>query len=837
MLHLDKHGQLTVFSSSFTHCLIFNPRSSHGSLSPLGPTLFFPSSFHLVVEEVDTESIRNKNLERSRLLQCPPEIWQLIAYWVADAVDILSMTHTCSALLRNTITNQGWFYLYKRRFPQWASEACIDDEPFHTSGWKRVLLPDAQMRRRLGAPLPPMISPPVINSHIPAPLVTMPPFETASQEPTISLANLNIDSKMVNKTKVTLESQNAKNENEEPVFIHERDQKNLRVLLDNATYHPLGSQTYHEGWTRMSSPEFSVDAQTKSTLLASMIAKQNLSRLEPHLKPCEFQILLNVLPDLSRPIAVIKSDAWKNDQHSIRGHKWHHPFEAQNLSAVQLVGVKHFPVLVTRESTSTALTEIRIVIALAFGERVSEEEIAVLDVWRMLKVMELWLPIGSLFQSAAVHVESLETPRVGQVETIIIDTVDRVRPRLVKICSIENPWVALTAPPYPFHYTDVEPTFSDSNISSSSPNVTGARILKRVEYIVIFGILNSDDSSAVVRRKILFTPNENWQDSWPYRVIARGIACMSFFPSQSGYEHLLVLFNRCGRGMIWNWVQGIAVAQLNMPEDMSPKNENLLADPSTTLIYWGVQVSFMETPRDIYTIDRRKRSFSVVALADDAPNGWESCWWYIDSHFLESVDLDITNPNLFASQTISSSGELSYPSSKKAENLEQKIIFAKGRRSETQTLGVEWISRKQTRSKGLTLDGPLLIEGSPVRFVAYVVWNRYRICLTSDGGILMVDLEEKSSQSGLSASQSTGATIETSSISASSSIPSLGTPDREWVTYTENEAETSGMECLQKGTENRQENHNNNPVIDILIVHNSLVITRKIDICVWPFVF
>ncbi|KAG0043119.1 hypothetical protein BGZ83_011815, partial [Gryganskiella cystojenkinii] len=1020
------------------------------------------------------ETLRRRNDENSPLLNVPPEILSLILYWVADAVDILAFTHSCSTFFHLAMSPFEWYSLYKKRFPLWSSNDERNDKQTDNDdddlvdgalGFKRVITVDGQLRRRLGAPF--SLEP----SSLSAPLtVTLPCTSPnlvvrgvtsaadgskneawAEYEPATSAdEHVVVDSESSlpqpmeyscenedhddddsfesicypepkEKAKNQLVIEQEKQEDDDKPFTNEKDQRNLRVLLDNSIYSPSDPLTATEGWFRVSSPVYNIDLESKTTLAASLVARHSSSPLEPF----EFQIMLYVLPDLSRPIAVIKSDIWKVDRDSTLDQQWFYPYQPHDLPVVQLVELKHAP-FVTKTSPTTGATEMRIVIGLAFGENVGEEDMLLLDIWKMLKVVELWVPITSFsLQTILTPVDFLQQPRRGRVETIDVGNRDQMRARMVKIYTADVPRLASSsslspssyssslAPPMDFNRLRIRPDQdakmslasimlptmsspnmalfaglspsaanvvydSDNKISNSTDAVsttagTKGLVIDKIECIAIFGIQNSENSAAIIARKVLFAPSKAASDaSWVYRPVSRGVSCITLFPYQSGYERLLVMFNRYGRGMIWDWVQEVQVAQLRMPEDkgvtdgkfrrpghvsvgpqgvvnaaasipadsVADQNEHVQSvsnvnehvepndalpqqhpqvespgssanvspgqlpvhavptivsapinvpvpastsvpvnvsvpfdalafasvppttvgggfgghgtvddasagpegnGPNLNICYWGVQVSFAETPRDSYSINpRKRRSFRIVALADGVENEWESCWWHIDSASLGPVDQDLADQELFVpsrspaqgrcgSATTrteqGSRGGTSTNGNKKAKLTPEAAVFlAVAKRSERETLGIEWLSREQRLQRGLPLKGPLFMEGEPMRFNAYVVWNRYRICLTSTRGLVMVDLEEIGSQGNVkckstTAATTTGTVVTNLSVSESPLRSGATDPavelDKEWVTYLENNAE--------------------NPLVDIATVNNSLVITRKFGHLVWPF--
>ncbi|GJJ68102.1 hypothetical protein EMPS_00448 [Entomortierella parvispora] len=954
-------------ASSLTSSNSLQPLGTHQPLissptslsSPIGvlcdnsnPWLDIERGYLLQQQEQDAKDLQRQNQENSWLLKCPPEVISWILFWLADGLEINNLLSTCSLLSRHWIS-WDWFELSRRRFPNWLRESNLSDLPdaelsfqrpnlvglagqgsIIVSNWKRIFVRDAALRRRIALPLPP---------------------NDIAQN---NVALYEGDAGLLDRTP-------------ERPYLHERDLNNLRALLDDPQYFKSDTKTESEKWSRVSSPVYNIDLDSKTTLAASMLARKDEASDQ-----FEFRVLIYALPDLTNPIAICDSKLWTVDQvvdpvvaaardtrrrlQQQQGQEglddivteevqspqastatpqqnsfpptamttpgnqppirrpWHDPYTPSELPVVQLVELKHSILASTKDKDNNIkgrmTSEMKVMFALAFGQNVGEDDMLLLDVWRLVKIVEITLPSIPRDQDGfvTVSIDSLPPPVLVQVETIDVSAEEDMRARMVKIYTINveesAPASVSTASPAPT--TDsTQPTVmalkegkthglfvnrvlsTQSNVDNiQTANATTAQpTLVTKTCIVIFGIQSNDASAAMMLRKVIFASSEKEsQESLCTRLISGGVSCMTLFPYQSGYDRLLVLYNRHGRGMIWDWVNENQVAQLRMPDDRAVmnarpavvgnvnaaannnNNNNAQAGGATApvrrrLSYWGVQVSFTETPNPFTLEPEGRRSFKIVTLADGQEHEWESCFWNVDSLMLGPIDSKlpeqtafvpikrhhplltgamrkarddnmkyirkwrsdeqtkrdqpsftaaaITTPTLVATTT--STNTTTAPTSTAAPatttttatatpatttNTAPKpsapppapIIFAINKRFEERTLGIRIPTGIEKWGPPETQQWIESVRASePVHFNAYVVWNRYRISLTTDQGLVIVDLEETSSDR------------------------PQDSPDREWVQY------------LKDGTDN--------PLVDIATVNNNLVITQKFGHLVWPF--
>ncbi|GJJ78373.1 hypothetical protein EMPS_10732 [Entomortierella parvispora] len=849
---------------------------------------------------------REKNLVDSPLSRCPVEVGYQIRLYL-DGVDLFQLSHACHAFL-NFYSFKEWYGRYVSRFPSWSCGGLLGNDPDQgcLSSYKKEFTSDAFLRRRLGYPSPLSLSSPLMSLPLSFPLILpLPP----SNEP---FSTSNVTGSTVEPMDICMpyDSQAPKEVIDDKEYLHEHEQSNIRVKLDEGKYYPSDSETDSGRFNRVASPVYSTDLKSRSTFAGSLVARpsvidHNNSTLpvgSPTEQLYDFRVLLHATPDLTHPVAVLTSDLWTTNTDG----PWSGQFAPRDLPVVQLVELKHFPMYEptspgSKRRRSSRLQEMRFLVTLAFGQNVGEQDMLLLDVWRLVKVIEVFIPMSTTaapgLGSTSLSSSSLSSSwpsssvaqthgnvRLGRIETIKISANDDMRCRVVKIYSTvvsidwayriqkelirvqsASPSVTATSSSastacspqtdvdedhdmsltenYGYTHDSFEKGTHGNSGIGKSPLGTVKDKMVTVECIAIFGIQNSDTSSAMVARKILFTADRKRKHaqaktlgdaSWEKRVLSRGVSCMTLFPCYSGYERYLVMFNRYGRGMIWDWVEERQVTQLRMESDKGLKDGKIqrptgqnegnqssseagpssgaldsqtqgqavsatnagngggtaeenapVANPNRWLSYWGAQVSFTETP-DPFEMDVKKgRSFRIVILADGRDDEWESTWWHVDESSLGAMD-----------HTLDQWRFLPTGSKANPQKTDAPVIYAHGKRHEEQTIGVEFISKKrqlEMLSKG---QKEMTLATAPLRFNAYVVWNRYRISLTADRGLVMVDLEKKSSKERNDAS-------------------SKGEQDSEWVTYLEN--------SLGK------------TLVDIATVNNSLIVTLKDGHLVWSF--
>ncbi|KAK3814862.1 MAG: hypothetical protein JOS17DRAFT_821019 [Linnemannia elongata] len=275
---------------------------------------------------------------------------------------------------------------------------------------------------------------------------------------------------------------------------------------------------------------------------------------------------------------------------------------------------------------------------------------------------------------------------------------------------------------------------------------------RKVDSIAIFGTQNSDTASAMIIKKVLFCDDDAsdlGRKTYSSKAVSRQVSCMTLFPDHSGYELYLVLFNHHGRGMVWDWIREEQIMQLNML--------STLATAGNPAVDAGVGG------------DPSPRRRVIVTMADGAEDEWESCWWNITTDELQDpmvslpalpiVDKNKPRLSLYATKAT------------------KPPLILSGKRFERKTNGVCIPEQQKTHSAE---------NNKPIQFIAYLVWNHYRIGVSSQMGICMIDLEEP--ESGLVA-------------------------DRQWITFLRERED----------------------LIDIGTFGNNLIVTLKTGHLVWSF--
>ncbi|CAO3574534.1 unnamed protein product [Mortierella alpina] len=750
---------------------------------------------------------RLMNSKQSALLQSPVELLKLIVAYLIDPVDLHHFTHACSLLLR-LVDSRDWFQLYRFHYPTWAADCSMDeepDEPTGASNWRRILLKDAYLRRRLTAGC-----------------AAAPALEST---PSAAL-----------------------------------DDAHFRVQLEEAYAFPSDPATTANEWRRIGSPVYHIDDASNTTIAASMLAR--FSRSTPGAdSPAavvgdlgDRQILLYSLPDLTHPLAICGREFWTGDRDN--GDRWYAPFEEGLLQVVQVVDIKHYPETVVDN-------QMRVVIVLAFGENAGPltqdaNEMQILDVWRLVKIIEIWIPtvpagtsIASTSLLASFGIEpapssrpqagctafhsipSCVRPRMGRVETLVTSINDNLmRGRISKLytAQIQSP--------------TVQDQGVDEGHDPTSQNVRGEELKSEtVDCIAIFGIQHTDAAPAIVAKKIIFLDDKVRADaSWSRKPISRGVSCMTLFPYHSNFERMLVLFNRHGRGIIWDWVNERQVAHLHMPSDdrlrrpkpstpssasnyttpsgypssfssfsepmngvssaIVPTTDQNPTQPANTpsvmegerpnLYYWGVQVSWtIELPYPRHSDSQRRCSFRIVTLADGTTNEWESCWWHVDSDHLGASEVDLRAPPIIM------------PNQKRPRTVHRSAkihtLVAGAKRFERETVG---------RCLPEQLEENREEDLKPLSFIAYLIWGHYRISLTSRLGILIMDLEDRAR------SRSEWDAAPVAAVEDEAAAEDVSKNDWQWVTFLEKK--------------------DDDPLVDIATFGDNLVITRRHGHMVWP---
>ncbi|KAF9336073.1 hypothetical protein BG006_009767 [Podila minutissima] len=747
-----------------------------------------------------THAQRIQNQEESLFLQLPFELLRLVVADIDDPIDLLHLSHVSSFLLKEAIVPKDWFRLYRSQLPTWSRGIQPHDLPdlvvqdisgikLHLCAWKRHTVREARFRKRNSLLLPP--SAPSGNStntftpaatdvattiataveaHDPPEIVLhhaaqntdvastqhsnlpeqqgearldLPSLQGGVTTPTPSLTSSTTTTINASTAAVVTASRDVTFVNNPPIPMTK-----VWVPLGEARSYPSDPETTTSNFKLIGSPVYHADSVAKTTVAASIVARPlPLPDVVPVHQSYEHKLLLYSFPELTKPIAICESKLWYESAKSAM--PWNHAPQV-----TQVVDIKHYP------RCRNADNRMRVLVLLAFGNNagpLAQEggDLHILDIWNLVLAIELWIPDSATSDSIYTIQE------LGQVGLVRPTTRTHVfRGRIANL------------------YTAPDPVTQEP-----------------LDCLALFGIQHSADSRAIIIKSILF------QDEalYPLRKknLGKNVSCMATFPSNSGYERLLVIFNRLGRGMIWDWVNDMQVAQLHLPQDGIRRTEHPGEQGSTEsstvggtqtqagqsiqstgstqlsvqgtlsqtsenseLYFWGVQVNWaIELPHTLPIEPAQRKSFRIVILADGIVNEWKACWWHVDSDMLGISEVDLKAPAPSLTNATSTNEPL-------------QIWYATSTRFENESLG-------------LCRNGQ---NPEPLLFIAFVIWNRYMIGLTSRLGVTMLAMEEGPSSSGV---------------------------DRQWASFLEDSE--------------------NNPLVDVATVGESLVITRRHGHLIWFF--
>ncbi|KAH7049576.1 hypothetical protein BKA57DRAFT_528816 [Linnemannia elongata] len=747
------------------------PRPSHRMQGNTPDGIFATNPPHnfLAGEQLSSFNIRN-----SLLVSLPPKLLKLVSSYLTDPLDLLRLSYTCHALF-SLITLADWYslatYTYPNLVQSFGDPKAID--------WKTMVLKDAALGVRLGATLPhpdvisstssPTSSALTTVSSTSTSALSLPTSETSPNittnfilsRPSSHLTPSAIDSKW--SQLVTGASPRL------PSSLDEFDRRRpLRVELSEAQFFETDRETQDapgDPWVRMGSPVYNIDRDSQTAIAASMITRPKSAPSNSNgddSRPHDHELLFYNLPDLTNPIARCGSDVWEKDQKTgAHVQPWYYPFIRNHMQVAQVVEIKHYP-----EDTVGGM---RVVVVIAFGQRArswinNDTDLHLLEVWLMLKVIEMRVPVTPMTRLSSSMMNhfraspSLEPKVTRKCFRISPDNVVRyesltprqhqipMQGRIVKLYSALEP-----LPPQ-------EATTGGCQPSTS----TNTNTRRKVDCIAIFGTQKTDVSSAMIMKKVLFCDNDAsdlGRKTYSNKAVSRGVTCMTLFPDHSGYERYIVLLNRHGRGMVWDWVHEKQITQLHLPIDKikstgdrraddEPANiGGVVASTLATVKYqasdaimdvasssrrgvccWGVQVSAalnVSFPEDPNYADNSNGTFRIVTMADDPNDEWDLCWWDIAMDELQEPMASLPAPLIIDR---SKSGSRSKPT-----NAARPPLIASVTRFRHKTYGVCIPEQHETHSAE---------NNKPIQFLAYVIWNHYRISLSSRLGTSMVDLEE-----------------------------------------------------------------------------------------------
>ncbi|KAG0092482.1 hypothetical protein BGZ93_008299 [Podila epicladia] len=633
--------------------------------------------------------------------------------------------------------------------------------------------------------------------------------------------------------------------------INETIDSRLYINLDDAQ-HICPKNMFPGGWQNVGPPVSFTDKPSGRTL-AAYVQSHSFDTVTDH------QIVLYSLPNHETPVATLPSVYWsapEDDQ-----LPWHTQLEASP-NVAQVMDIQYFPR--QRDSSNRA----RVLIALAFGRgsgplsEISEES-NILDVWMLIKVLEVYIPDTVPSTTLPAHVISEPFQRLGP--RLIPSHLDPDKGRVVNIVPIRLQPVEMIRGRMVKLYTTPDP-------------VTGVD----KDCVALFGIMHevtnpSLTSPAIVVKGALFDPSSSWEFQAARSEIAASASCMALFPPYSEFEQLMVVFYPQGQGEIWNWQEMKVVARLGtrsqdeldqahqtankdqvakggkedvavqrtdqtLDNNIDASNNNTINNINNNyldnvgrdhasrdivqLYCWGVHVVHaVEASGQQYEgkITSGRGDFRVVTMADGAAKEWESCWWHVKGSLLRKC-LGISTLELSSSATSTSTTNATATSTE-SDGLEstldqeafERLIGYSGRHYESWTLGCAVTPRERCQrnvspsntfgqsSHAPIPHGAVSTSDHPSRpdkyllFIAYLVWEHYRIALTSQYGLCLVDMDKETVGDYKGEDLARGMTL---------------TQNKQLVTFLEGAAD--------------------DPLVDIATVGNALFLTRKFSFMVWP---
>ncbi|KAI1309726.1 hypothetical protein EDD11_003978 [Mortierella claussenii] len=310
-------------------------------------------------------------------------------------------------------------------------------------------------------------------------------------------------------------------------------------------------------------------------------------------------------------------------------------------------------------------------------------------------------------------------------------------------------------------------------------------------------------------------------------------SCMVLFPPQSDFDHLLVIMDRFGKGQIWDWQRRIRVATLAPPavligptelhQQQQQQGQGEVISNRNQLCYWGIQVNWtIEEPTRLnmgsttVTLGgaghRERGDFRIVALADGEHKEWETSWWNVGEKELRNRQIE--QKTLLAQGGKAGSWEIR-PNNRHFEQSTLAIPF-----DSTSTVPpsqplvqiAQYQGPQESDQSSVEIDVStadeemqVMVEQTlppqesdvstarAVLFIAFLIWEHYRITLTTDCGICLFDMDQE----------------------ANNDVQDLRQQTPQWVTHIKGAAE--------------------DPLIDIATIGDYLILTRKYSHMIWPF--
>ncbi|KAG0380337.1 hypothetical protein BGX24_008903 [Mortierella sp. AD032] len=697
------------------------------------------------------------------IFRLPYEILCLIPPHVSNPKDLLSLSHTCKAF-QELCDEQLWFSLHIRQVSHWSA-----DTEFRHLGQGSSLQPWRQV---------------VLDDYF------------------RNLDSFSSEALIKSSWKIELcHSANILPAHLGPVT-------NIPFL---SSPHPLtGAQTkpIKLMWRNTGPPVSYTDPLTQFTITAYLQAQSTLDASSG--EQTVYQVVLYNLHDHNTPLAIIPGSLWSDSNRT----NLQRPANPRSLIG-QLMDIRRF------SHQKDILGRTRILFVMAFGERVpanvtqpergpGEIEMELLDIWTQGKIVEVYIydsPQGALLQPSKTE-QSPTAPYWGRVQHIDPSPQHPtlIRGRAIKLYSIWDSQseqvqdrVALFGIHHDGHSSNIVmltgPVFPASAPSSSPyTDATGNSLSSSVEVPMTI---------RHVKNTRLHTP---WSPCFFGSPDVSETTSMTLFPAHSDFEHLLVIVDRRGHGEIWDWINSLKVASLSVARD-----SRIDAHPTLrqNLYFWGVQVNWtVEEPTSTISSGQGKRNdvdrqrcffrkhgdFRIIALADGQESEWETIRWDIKG---DDLVLQQEGDDSKAGWEVESKSR-HYEACTMGESHISPIEKSVGATDDAYKQQQQQFDTPATSATSATTTTTTTTAPTPnihpLLFVAFLIWDHYRISLTSKFGLCLFDMNKE---------------LPEDKMAQDETHPSM------WVTELEDSAQ--------------------NPLLDIATAGDYLILTRRYSHVLWPF--
>ncbi|OAQ36724.1 hypothetical protein K457DRAFT_131905 [Linnemannia elongata AG-77] len=719
----------------------------------------------------------------------PWEILSLIPQHITSPKVLLNLSHTCKAFQRLCSDERLWYKMYVSRVSHWSGDAELD----HLGQgcnipkmqiWRQVALdeylrhPDPEDSSSLA----------IVKSNGLSPASAQCDWRIElSHSREIRPAHLGPASVTTTATAIIAPSHSS------PKLLTEAHMASAQTTMGK----PM--------WRNTGPPVSYTDPSTHFTITAYLQARSTIASTNGE-DQTVYQVVLYNLHDHDTPLAIIPGTLWSDNNRT----NLQRPTNTRPMIG-QLMDIRRY------SHQKDILGRTRILFVMAFGERVpanvtlperapGDIEMELLDVWTQGKIIEVYIhdsPRLAVLAGPSPE-QRPAAPYWGRVQHIDPSPQHPtlIRGRAIKLYSIrENPdgpvqdRVAL----FGIHH-DVRsnivmltgPVFPPS-VPSSSPFTSPAGCPSSAH--------PSDAVVPLTIRHVSKKLHTAWSPCFFGSQDVNETTSMTLFPAHSDFENLLVIIDRRGHGEIWDWINNKRVASMTVAQDSRMTSNS---DLRRNLYFWGVQVNWtVEEPtrtisselrgkmmdKDVAVNDRslfRERGdFRIVALADGQESEWETIRWDIKGDDLRKQQDKISNTNY--------------------DNDACLKVESKSRHYETCTMGRTHVSPTTTtttitnnKSVTDTDDTPMQqSEVHPLLFIAFLIWDHYRIALTSKFGLCVFDMNKEMPEDILSTD------------------PGFQSRLPHWVTGLDNASQ--------------------NPLLDIATAGDYLILTRRYSHVLWPF--